>query len=221
MTQDEDGSFRQFKWSANSYTNQSMDVNGTMGSPIDIAPAVRNYRDPYPTALFYRNTGGFLDQHLFGGNNFSESALSVANIGKAPAPPPPSRMLTPHSGKQSVTIPRNSALSVMAVARKSSNLTDTYIIYQDDDHQFYVASQVGNGVFNHKLLGAADPGSDFACLTEQTGPTQQSSNDPSPEFIDLKIATDMCRCYYQKNGWLREIRLKDSGWEEGPPIPMA
>jgi hypothetical protein len=204
VTQDEDSSFRLFEWSGNSYINQSLGVNGTFSSPMDITPAVRNYRDPYPTALFYRNADGFLDQHLFGGNNFSDSALSVANI-----------------GNQSVTIPRNSAISVMAVARKSSNLTDTYIIYQDDDHQFYVASQVGNGVFNHKLLGVADPGSDFACLTEQTGPTQQSANDPSPEFVDLKIATDMCRCYYQKNGWLREIRLKDSGWEEGPPIPMA
>lgn len=87
VTQDNDLSFRQFEWSGNSYTNQSMGVNGSLGSPLDITPAVRNYRDPYPTALFYRNAGGFLDQHLFGGNNFSDSALSVANIGKPPARP--------------------------------------------------------------------------------------------------------------------------------------
>lgn len=204
VTQDDDGSYREFKWTGNSYTNQSMGVNGTLGSTMEITPAVLNYRDPYPTAMFYRNTDGYLAQHLFGGNNFTNSALNVANI-----------------ANQSLTIPRYSAISAMAVARKSSSMTDTYILYQDDDHQFYVASQVANGVFNLTLLGVADPGSDIACLTEQTGPTQQSSNDPSPEFIDLKIATDMCRCYYQNNGWLREIRLKDAGWEDGPPIPMA
>ncbi|KAK6854245.1 hypothetical protein PG990_007697 [Apiospora arundinis] len=204
VTQDDDSTFRKFTWNGDTYTNQTMGVNGSIGSSLGLVPAIRQYRNPYPTALFYRNSSGYLAQHLFGGNDFANAALannSIANM--------------------SIAIPEWSAISVMTSSRKASNLTDTYVLYQDKSHAFYVASQVETNSWNVTYLDIADDGSDIACLTEQVGVTESAgSSNVNPDHVWLSSSTDMARCYYQSNNWLREIRLSPTGWDHGPAIPM-
>ncbi|KAK7991690.1 hypothetical protein PG996_013292 [Apiospora saccharicola] len=205
VTQDSDSNFRKFTWNGDTYSNQTMGINGSFGSSMGMIPAIRQYRSPYPTGLFYRNSSGYLAQHLFGGNNFADSAIannSIANM--------------------SIAIPEWSAISVMASSRKASNLTDTYVLYQDQSHAFYVASQVETNSWNITYLDIADDGSDIACLTEQVGVTESvGSNNNNPDHVWLSSSTDMARCYYQSNNWLREIRLSPTGWDHGPAIPMV
>lgn len=88
VTQDSDSNFRKFTWNGDTYSNQTMGVNGSFGSSMGLIPAIRQYRSPYPTGLFYRNSSGYLAQHLFGGNDFADSAINNNSIGKPINPAP-------------------------------------------------------------------------------------------------------------------------------------
>ncbi|KAK8085103.1 hypothetical protein PG997_006374 [Apiospora hydei] len=224
VTQDSDSNFRKFTWNGDTYTNQSMGVNGSIGSSLGLIPAIRQYRSPYPTGLFYRNSSGYLAQHLFGGDDFADAAINNNSIGESNQLRVLVSMLPANSLKanMSIAIPEWSAISVMTSSRKASNLTDTYVLYQDQSHAFFVASQVETNSWNITYLDIADDGSDIACLTEQVGVTESAgSSNVNPDHVWLSSSTDMARCYYQSNNWLREIRLSPTGWDHGPAIPMV
>lgn len=117
-------------------------------------------------------------------------------------------------GTPKVTIPEGTAIAATAVSRgPSSNTTNTWILYQDDDHKIQAVWQDdGSAWKGPQEVGDADPGTDIACLTEQVG------DDPTQTILSER--TDMRRCYYQYKGMIREKRLTTTTWIDGDTIPV-
>lgn len=66
-------------------------------------------------------------------------------------------------------------------------------------------------------LGNADNGTSIACLTM---PISQEGTDS--EALDLEVASnEVARCYFQRDGLVREVVLSGTDWVEIGSIPLT
>ncbi|KAI0179280.1 hypothetical protein GGR52DRAFT_298939 [Hypoxylon sp. FL1284] len=165
---------------------------GDKGTGMAVVPVVKEFKGPYAAGLAYRDQDGRLAIFSFGGD---DTGISWDNA----AP--------------DMSIPAGTSIGALAVGRPNTNSTNTWILYQDDDHKVQTVWQEDdNGWKGPQEVGEADPGTDIACLTEVTG------DEPSQVFLSEQL--EMRRCYYSLRGEIKEMRLTSSGWVEGEAIPM-
>ncbi|KAI2625711.1 hypothetical protein GGR54DRAFT_511345 [Hypoxylon sp. NC1633] len=164
---------------------------GDNGTAIAVVPVVTEFRRPFAPGIAYRDKNGRLAIFSFGG----------VDTGMAW-----------HYDAPHVSIPTGTSIGAFAVGRPGTYTTNTYILYQDDSHKIQVVWQDSDKWEGPREVGEADAGTDIACLTEQVGDV------PSQSVLSDRI--DMCRCYYQSGGEIKEKRLSSSGWIDGGRIPM-
>ncbi|XXH03918.1 hypothetical protein Hte_010326 [Hypoxylon texense] len=165
---------------------------GDSGTGMAIVPVVKEYKGPYAAGIAFRDQDGRLAIFSFGGD---DTGISW------------------HSGTPNVAIPAGTSIAAFAVGRANSNTTNTYVLYQDADHKIQsVWQEDGKAWEGPQEVGAADAGTDIACLTEVVC--------DEPEQTLLSEQLDMRRCYYQSGGLIVEKRLTSSGWVDGETIPM-
>ncbi|KAI8966519.1 hypothetical protein F5Y11DRAFT_308476 [Daldinia sp. FL1419] len=165
---------------------------GDANSGVAVVPLMNAFHTPYTAGLAYRNPKGRLSLFPFGG--FDEG-------------------VSWYSGTLDATVPSGTSIAAFAIARRSSNTTNTWILYQDEKNKIQSVWQGDDNKWQGpQEVGDADAGTDIACLTEQVG--------DEPEQTILAEQTDMRRCYYQYKGIIREKRLTSSTWVDGPTIPM-
>jgi hypothetical protein len=118
----------------------------------------------------------------------------------------------------SVSIPENTAIGAFAVARSdsSSNQTNTYALYQDDDATIQVVWESDasgwQGPSTYSAFDGADNGTDIACLTA-------AAWDGSG--VELSTDQDMNRCYFQVGGQVREVYYDGSNWNVEGYLPIT
>jgi hypothetical protein len=64
-------------------------------------------------------------------------------------------------------------------------------------------------------LAGADAGTDIACLT-----MPESMMDGSGGVVLLEPASPETRCYFQRGGAVREVRLNGTDWVELGTVPL-
>ncbi|KAI4860032.1 hypothetical protein F4820DRAFT_128611 [Hypoxylon rubiginosum] len=165
---------------------------GDSGTGMAVVPVVKAYQGPYAAGIAFRGRDGRLAIFSFGGD---DTGISW------------------HSGTPNVAIPAGTSIGAFAVGRANSNTTNTYILYQDASHMIQAVWQEDGGAWKGpQQVGAADAGTDIACLTEVVSDL--------PSQVSLSEQPDMRRCYYQSGGRIVEKRLASSGWVDGDAIPM-
>lgn len=197
------------------------DFGAELGSPLALVPTVTSMRNPdAAVGVLGRNKDGYLLNYGFGGDD-KGSAWNTkpgeyfSYFLKTRNRP---YISTNHSTAQSIPIPPVTALGALAVARPGSNLTNTYVLYQDiDDEIKTLRLDEDNKGWNtdSPKLGKADKGTDITCLTAQTGTGEGGVQ------IDLSDRRDMSRCYFMVGGLIKEVKLEDDGsWKELGFIPL-
>lgn len=74
-----------------------------------------------------------------------------------------------------------------------------------------------NWVISHpEAMSNADNGTDIACLTMPM--TQKDDNEKELELEEASSHAN--RCYFQRDGYLREFALSGTDWIELGTIPM-
>lgn len=127
-------------------------------------------------------------------------------------------MLTQATGTLSVSIPDSSAIGAFVTARPndSNNLTNTYILYQDDSGtiQTYWQDDASGwkGPKTYDAFSGADNGTDITCVT-------MAAWDGAG--VELSSSQDMNRCYFQVNNQVREVYYDGSNWSDEGYLPIT
>ncbi|KAK2014367.1 hypothetical protein LZ32DRAFT_627564 [Colletotrichum eremochloae] len=124
----------------------------------------------------------------------------------------------------SITLPERGAFAAFSVARPSDSLqrVDTYALYLDassDINVVYTDSSVSSlpswKTEQPDALKGADVDTDIACLTMAA-----SARDEFKEQVLLRVAPSMVRCYFQREGLVREVTLNGTQWVDIGSVPI-
>ena len=111
-------------------------------------------------------------------------------------------------------IPLSAAIGAFTVPRESSkNDLDTYVLSQASSGDFEMRWQVDGGDWQgpqgFPALKGADKDTNIACLTPNAWPA-----------TNMLPQHDMSRCYFQVDGWLKEVHYDGKDWKDLGKIPM-
>ncbi|EFQ27474.1 hypothetical protein CGRA01v4_04569 [Colletotrichum graminicola] len=125
----------------------------------------------------------------------------------------------------SITLPEHGTFAAFSVARPSDSLqrVDTYVLYLDassDINVVYTDSSASSSpswkTAQPDALKGADADTDIACVTMAT-----SAYDSSREAVPLRAAASMVRCYFQREGLVREVTLSGNQWVDIGSVPIS
>ncbi|KAK2004020.1 hypothetical protein LX36DRAFT_666072 [Colletotrichum falcatum] len=125
----------------------------------------------------------------------------------------------------SITLPERGAFAAFSVARPSDALqrVDTYALYVDGSSGISVvytdssdSSSPSWKTAQPDALKGADADTDIACLTMAA-----SARDSSKAQVRLQVAASMVRCYFQREGLVREVSLDGTRWVDLGSVPIS
>jgi hypothetical protein len=118
----------------------------------------------------------------------------------------------------SMTVPSSSAIGGFAVGRpnNSENMTNTYLLYQDDSGTIQVVWQDDTtgwkGPSTYDAFDGADNGTDITCLT----PAAWNAAN-----VTVTSNQNMNRCYFQVQNQVREVYFDGSNWNDEGYLPIT
>lgn len=120
-----------------------------------------------------------------------------------------------------INLPVGASFAAFTVARPddTEGRVNTYVLYQEASSRIsmvYLDNASAWKTVQPEALTNADNGTGIACLTMSTSPS-----DVDGEEVLLEEASGASRCYFQRDGLLREVVLSGSDWVELSTIPLT
>jgi hypothetical protein len=182
---------------AQDWNNNSLNYVADPSASVVVLPVGPDYSG---TQLFYQSDAGDLTNIVLDSDETTASNLQA------------------QLGTLSQKIPPATSIGAFATPRvpNTGNLSDYYVLWQDtgsgDIHVNWLNDAAGwKGPATFDALGGADNGTEIACLTP--------SITPGTVMVG---AYDMCRCYFQVKGKVREVQMNGSNnWAVVGDLPMG
>lgn len=113
------------------------------------------------------------------------------------------------------------SFAAFTVARPddTNGRVNTYILYQTASSRIsmvYLDNDSAWSIVEPEALTNADNGTGIACLTMSTSPFSVDGG-----VVLLEETSNVNRCYFQRDGLLREVALDGNDWVELGTIPLV
>jgi hypothetical protein len=113
------------------------------------------------------------------------------------------------------SIDKGAGMAAFAVASDSStDGVDTRVVFQDSSGNIKYTEQVDGGSWSEikTMFNAADKGTQIACVTPGT-----TSN---PGTVVLRSTHEMSLCFFQKDGFLKQMQFNGKEWQDKGSVPV-
>jgi len=105
-------------------------------------------------------------------------------------------------------------MSAFSVARDSGDGVDTWVVFQDGSGNIKYTEQVGGDTWSEikTVFNGADKGTQIACVTPGTS--------SSPGTVVLRSTFEMSVCFFQKGGFLKQMKFNGKDWQDMGSLPI-
>jgi hypothetical protein len=105
-------------------------------------------------------------------------------------------------------------MAAFSVARETGDDVDTWVVFQDSSGNIKYTEQVGDDSWSEikTMFSGADKGTQIACVTPGTS--------SSPGTVVLKSTNEMSVCFFQKDGFLKQMKFNGKDWQDLGSVPI-